>query len=331
MHFKNINLINKKNNISCLFNLKWKEKLFENGIIIAFCLLFISFSIISPYFLTKENILNVMRQISMLAIVSTGMTFVIISSCIDLSVGSTMGMTGILIASSLQNGLPLVISILYGLGVALLIGYVNGYFVASQKIPAFIVTLGMLTAVRALCLIFTGGYPIYIDSKTFQIIGRGNLWTIPIPIIIMVVFALVGYFLLTQTKFGRYLFIIGGNESAAARFGVDVIKVKIVVFIFSAFAAGISGIIIASRLASGAPTAGTGFELNAVAAVVLGGTNLFGGEGSIKGTMVGVLIVGILSNGMTLMNVSAYYQELAKGLIIIFAVWLNTVRTRNRG
>lgn len=313
-----------------LLKRRWKDILLENGIIIAFVALFLFFSLISPYFLTKNNMLNVVRQVSMLAIVAIGMTFVIISAAIDLSVGSIMGITGVLIAGLLASGFPLGLSLLGGLGAALLIGFINGYFVSVQKVPAFIVTLGMMTAVRGLCLIYTGGYPIYISSTFFQKIGRGHLGSVPIPIIIMAVFAAVGHFILTQTKFGRYVFIVGGNESAALRFGINVTRVRIAVLMFVALASGISGIILGSRIASGAPTAGMGFELNAIAAVILGGTNLFGGEGTIRGTLVGVLIIGILSNGMTLLDVSPYYQELAKGLIIIFAVWLNTFRVRRK-
>ncbi|WP_420832921.1 ABC transporter permease [Sporohalobacter salinus] len=300
---------------------------FKSGI--GLIVLVIGLSFASDYFLTVHNLINVARQISINAILAFGMTFVILTSGIDLSVGSMLALSSIITASLLTGGYPIFIAILAGLLVGTLLGLANGLMVAKAKMPAFIVTLGMMAIARGLTLDYSNGRPISGFDEGFRIIGAGHIGFIPIPVIVMILILLICYIILKKTPFGRYIYAIGGNENAAKLSGINTDVVKTSAYVISGFLAGVSGVILAARLNSAQPTAGTGYELNAIAAVVLGGTSLAGGRGNIIGTIIGALIIGILHNGLNLLDVSSFYQSVAKGAVILVAVFLDRRSKRN--
>ncbi len=308
----------------------WFRFLLENyGLLLGFIFLCFFLSIASPYFLTLENILNVGRQISITAIVAFGMTFVITAAQIDLSVGSVIALTGVTAAAFLRQESN--ISILWIIAILImgfLIGVMHGFFVAKQKIPAFLLTLATMGILRGIGFIYTQGRPIYIKSENFRALGRGFIGPIPTPIIIMLVIWIICYFILTQTKFGKYVSVVGENQEVARISGINVDKILIYVFILQGILAAIGGAIMASRLGTGSPQVGQGEELDVISAVILGGTNLYGGEGKMFGTLLGAMIIGTLLNGMTLLNISPYVQMVIRGLVILGAVWMNMYRYR---
>jgi len=278
----------------------------------------------SPYFLTIPNILNIIRQVSIIAVISFGMTMVILTGGIDLSVGSMLAFSGAVTAGMMVNsGLNVFLAILIGLAAGTALGLFNGIAVAKAKLPAFIVTLAMMTVARGFTLIYTNGRPISGFNETFRFFGAGYLGRIPIPVVIMFILLIVIYILLKKTPFGRYIYAIGGNETATKLSGINTDKIKIAVYGLNGFLAAVSGIILTSRLNSAQPMAGEGYELDAIAAVVLGGTSLSGGSGSVIGTIIGALIIAVLNNGLNLLNVSSFYQLVAKGAVILLAVFLD--------
>jgi ribose/xylose/arabinose/galactoside ABC-type transport system permease subunit len=304
--------------------IKMQEYMYKYGIYIAFLLMCVVLSFATDAFLTTNNILNVLRQISINGIIAVGMTFVIITGGIDLSVGSIVGLASVVAASFAHpDTYPLFVPILAGLLVGLLCGGVNGILIARWKVAPFIVTLGMMTAARGMTMVYTNGRPVINLSDGYNFVGGGYIVGIPLPVIILILVALIGFFVLKYTKFGRHVYAVGGNEHSANVSGVRVKPVKVAVYCIVGLAAGLAGIVLSSRVMSGSPVLGTGYELDAIAAVVIGGTSLFGGVGSIVGTLVGVLIIGTMNNGLDLLNVSSYYQQVAKGVIIILAVLLD--------
>lgn len=282
---------------------------------------------INSRFMTTSNILNILRQTSINAVIATGMTFVILTGGIDLSVGSILGFSGAVAAMMLASGVNSIIAIPVALIVGLVVGALNGVLISKGKLQPFIVTLATMTMLRGATLVFTDGKPIgtgfEANSKLFAWFGNGYVLGIPVPIIVIIVTFLVALFVLTQTKIGRYVYALGGNEEATKLSGISTDKVKIFVYAISGMMAALAGIIITSRLSSAQPTAGSGYELDAIAAVVLGGTSLAGGTGTIVGTMIGALIIGVLNNALNLMDVSSYFQMLAKGSVILLAVLLD--------
>lgn len=282
---------------------------------------------INSRFMTTSNILNILRQTSINAVIATGMTFVILTGGIDLSVGSILGFSGAVAAMMLASGVDSIIAIPVALIVGLVVGALNGVLISKGKLQPFIVTLATMTMLRGATLVFTDGKPIgtgfEANSKLFAWFGNGYVLGIPVPIIVIIVTFLVALFVLTQTKIGRYVYALGGNEEATKLSGIRTDKVKIFVYAISGMMAALAGIIITSRLSSAQPTAGSGYELDAIAAVVLGGTSLAGGTGTIVGTMIGALIIGVLNNALNLMDVSSYFQMLAKGSVILLAVLLD--------
>lgn len=294
------------------------------GIIIAFIILCIVLSIASPSFLTVTNILNILRQVSIIGIIAVGMTFVIINGGIDLSVGSVLALSAVVATSFAHpDTYPLFVPIILGMLVGALCGAVNGFVIAKWNVAPFIVTLGMMTVARGLTLVYTGGRPIIDLSESYINLGGGYIAGIPIPIIFFILTSLIGTFILKYTKFGRYVFAVGGNERATRVSGINVKWIKISVYSIVGLTAGLAGILLSSRVMTGSPVLGTMYELDAIAAVVIGGTSLAGGLGSVGGTVLGVLIVGVLNNGLDLLNVSSYYQQILKGLIIVLAVLLD--------
>jgi ribose/xylose/arabinose/galactoside ABC-type transport system permease subunit len=307
-----------------LRTIKMQEYMYKYGIYIAFLLMCVVLSFATDAFLTTNNILNVLRQTSINGIIAVGMTFVIITGGIDLSVGSIVGLASVVAASFAHpDTYPLFVPILAGLLVGLLCGGVNGILIARWKVAPFIVTLGMMTAARGMTMVYTNGRPVINLSDGYNFVGGGYIAGIPLPVIILILVALIGFFVLKYTKFGRHVYAVGGNEHSANVSGVRVKPVKVAVYCIVGLAAGLAGIVLSSRVMSGSPVLGTGYELDAIAAVVIGGTSLFGGVGSIVGTLVGVLIIGTMNNGLDLLNVSSYYQQVAKGVIIVLAVLLD--------
>ena len=291
-------------------------------------------------FLRPGNMINVLRQIAVNAILATGQTFVIITAGIDLSVGSLIALTGVLMAGVMFGhpdvAVGFVLAFLIGLGTGGLAGLVNGLPVVKFGLPPFITTLAMLEIARGLAFLYTKGQPIEIDNPPFNFIGGGfvfpglgrilNIPGVPMPVIVMLVVVLAGSYVLSQTRFGRYVYAIGGNEEAARLSGVNVFGVKLMVYVISGALAGLASLLLAARLNSGIPQSGQGYELQSIAAVVVGGTSLMGGRGSIGGTFVGALLIGVLYNIMNLLNVQSYAQEVVLGAVILIAVLLDQLR-----
>ncbi len=296
---------------------------------IGFIVLCILMSIISDRFLTMNNLTNIARQVSINAIIASGLTFVILTGGIDLSVGAVMALSGTFLAGALIAGWNPLLSIIIGLGVGVIAGFINGFLVSYARMPAFIVTLAMMEIPRGIALLYTGGYPMSGLPKSFSIIGRGSIIGIQTPILIMFVVYILVYLLLNHVPFGRYVYAIGGNEEAVRLSGIKVEKFKMLVYVISGLTASISGVVLTSRLMSGQPNAGVGFELDAIAAVILGGTDIAGGKGHIIGTLVGAMILGVLNNGLNLMGVSPYTQKVLKGAIIILAIYISSSRQKN--
>jgi ribose transport system permease protein len=294
------------------------------GSVIGLVLLFIALSILSPDFLTTGNLLTVLRQVSINALIAFGMTFVILTGGIDLSVGALLAFSGAITAGVMAAGQSAGLAICAGLGVGTLLGLVNGALVSWGRVAPFIATLGMMTLVRGLTLSYTQGRPIGVSNPGFALLGDGYVaHLIPIPVIWMFVLFAVSGFVLRGTVFGRHIFAIGGNEEAARLSGVRVWAIKLGVYGLSGLLSAFAGIVLTSRLYSAQATAGSGYELDAIAAVVLGGTSLSGGRGWLFGTLVGALLIGFLNNGLNLLGVSSFYQQVVKGAVILIAVLID--------
>ncbi len=296
------------------------------GIIIAFVLICIILSVTSPVFLTTTNIINVIRQTSIYGIMAVGMTFIILTGGIDLSIGSIMAIAGAVCAGLLKDGNSIAIVIPVTIGVGILCGLTNGLVITVGKITPFVATLGMMSIARGFTLIYTKGYPISGFSPEFRFIGGGYLFGCPIPIVIFLAVVLIAYVVLAQTRVGRYTYAIGGNEDTVILSGINSGFYKTLVYVIAGASAALSALILTSRLNSAEPIAGLGYELDVIAAVVIGGTSLNGGRGSLFGTFVGALMIGVINNGMNLLDISPYFQLVVKGLIIIGAVLLDRLR-----
>lgn len=280
--------------------------------------------ILTPHFLTVSNLLNVAQQTSINAIIAVGLTFVIITAGIDLSVGSILAFAGVVMAWMLETGVPLPLALLVGLGVGTLNGMVNGVLISYGRLPPFISTLGMMSVARGCALLFSDGRPISGFSEGFRFLATGEVFHIPVPVIITGIVYIAAHFVLTRTKFGRYAYAIGGNEEAAMLSGVNVKIQKAMVYGLSGLLSGLAAIILTARLNSAQPIAGIMYELDAIAATVIGGTSLMGGRGTIFGTLIGALIIGVLRNGLNLLDVSSYIQQVVIGSVIIAAVLVDT-------
>jgi len=291
------------------------------GVLAALVLLVIAASFLSDRFLTPPNLLNILRQVAIVGILAIGMTFVILTRGIDLSVGSLLGISVVFYAGLLE-GHSMAVAIPLGLAAAMLAGFVNGIGISWGKIPPFIMTLGMLSFVRGLAFIYTGGTPIPILDEGFYNLGNGKVFGIPIPTLILLAVLAASAIILSLTAFGRSLYAIGSNEDAARLSGVPVRLYKTLAYVISGGVSGLAGLVYASQLSIGTPIAGQGYELDAIAAVVVGGTSLFGGKGTVAGTFLGTLIIGVLANILNLTGVDPYVQQLFKGALIILAVYV---------
>ncbi len=291
-------------------------------------------SILEPRFLTTGNLVTILRQTSINAVIATGMTFVILVGGIDLSVGSVLGFTGAIAATMISGGTNIVVVILTVLILGTFIGLVNGTLITVGRLQPFIATLGTVTLLRGLLLVLSQGKPIgtgtTAGSGLFNAIGRGFLGPVPIPVFLMLAIFLIAYYILNHTRIGRYIYSTGSNEEATMYSGIKTNRVKLFVYAASGMLASIAGILITARLGSAQPTAGAGYELDAIAAVVLGGTSMAGGIGTITGTAIGALIIGVLSNALNIMQVSSYYQDVAKGIVILIAVLMDRKKKASR-
>lgn len=298
------------------------------GILLLICVVF---ALGSSEFLTASNLLNVALQTSIIAIVAIGMSFVIFTAGIDLSVGSLMALAGAIAAGmAVRQGLDTYFSITIGLGIGLILGAVNGLMIVKGGIPPFVATLSMLAIARGLTLVYTEGRPIAGLDEQFIFWGTGQGWGIPLPVIIMAVIAILAHVITRYTPFGLHVYSTGGNEETTRLAGISPDRIKLAVYTISGFLAALGGILLTARLWSAQPNAAVGWELDAIAAPVLGGTSLFGGVGSIGGTVIGAFIIGVLSNGLNLMGVPSYYQQVIKGLVFILAVTVDLINKRRR-
>jgi ribose transport system permease protein len=286
-------------------------------------------TVLNPAFLEPANLMNLLRQISINGLIAFGMTFVILTGGIDLSVGSTLALTSALAAGMMVAGVDPILTIFIAVLIGAILGAVNGLFIAKGKMAPFIVTLATMTIYRGLTLLYTEGKPItgFGDSYAFQLFGKGYFLGIPVPAVTMIIVFVVLWFMLHKMSFGRKTYAIGGNEKAALISGIRVDRVKVMIYSISGMMAALAGMILTSRLGSAQPTAGQTYEMDAIAAVVIGGTSLAGGKGRIAGTFIGVLIIGILNNGMNLLGISAFYQQVVKGVVILIAVLLDRKRS----
>ncbi len=302
------------------------------AMLIALALMIAVTSSLSPNFFTTSNLLNIARQVALTALMGAGMTVVIISGGIDLSVGGVIALGSALIANTLiASGGNIWLATLVGIAAGVAVGLANGIVIAKVKIQPFIVTLASMTITRGLVLIYTDARPIsLLKHKDFGFIGQGYLGPIPVPIIIMLLIFGLTYFLLYKTRFGRYTFAIGGNETATRIAGVNVDYYKILIYVYNGVLVGLTSVIFTSRLLSGIPTIGVGFELTAITMVILGGTSFVGGQGTIWGTLIGAMILGVLSNALNLLNVSAFYQDLSTGVVILIAVIIDRLLRQDR-
>ncbi len=300
------------------------------GIFIVFILLCVVLSFLSDVFLTTMNIRNVLMQVSINGVLSIGMTFVIITGGIDLSVGSMTAMAGMVAASfvSGRHANPVYVGIAMGLFAGLAAGAINGFFVAKFRLPAFVVTLGMLSSARGYCQLYNNGMPIPNLSDAFLFIGQGRLFGLPMPVIIYLSLMVLAWLFLKYSRFSRYIYAVGGNEKSARTSGVNTSLVYFVVYAVSGLCAGIASLILTARTTSALTQAGQGYELDAIAAVVVGGTSLSGGVGSVGGTLIGVLIIGVLNNGLDLLGVSSYWHQIIKGIVIVLAVLLDSLTSK---
>lgn len=294
------------------------------GLVIALVMICIGLALAKPVFLTPGNLINVVRQISINGILAVGVTYVLLTGGVDLSLGSLVALTGVVAATCAHPGqwpviVPVGMGVLAGMGC----GAVNGLVVTKGRVAPFIVTLGMMAAARGLALVVSRGMPVSNLSEPFKQIATATVVGIPLPVVILGVVAVGSYLFLKKLRLGRYIYAVGGNENAARAAGINVDAVKLFAYTVCGALAGLAGVVQASRITTGQPNTGVGYELDAIAAVVIGGTSLSGGVGGVGGTILGALLMGVINNGLDLLNVSSYYQQIVKGVIIVGAVWMD--------
>jgi ribose/xylose/arabinose/galactoside ABC-type transport system permease subunit len=294
------------------------------GLVLALLVISAALAVMTPQFLTVPNLVNVVRQISINGILAVGVTYVLLTGGVDLSLGSLVALTGVVAASFAHPGdFPVIVPVAMGVLTGLACGLVNGVVVTWGRVAPFIVTLGTMTAARGLALVISGGKPVSNLSREFTRLAGGDILGVPSPVLILAAVALISWLFLGNLRLGRYIYAVGGNENAARASGLNVTAVKTFAYAVCGALAGLAGVILASRITTGQPNAGMGYELDAIAAVVIGGTSLSGGVGGVGGTLLGALLMGVINNGLDLLNVSSYYQQIVKGAIIVGAVWLD--------
>lgn len=307
----------------------FKENLGILVALIVICAFLSIFPKTSAIFPTSRNIFNVLRQIAPNVFLACGMTMVIILGGIDLSVGMVIALSGCFAAGCVSRyGFPIPIALFIGILVGLAVGMFNGIWIAKTSIPPFIVTLASMNISKGLAQVYTGGSPVRVVNDEWQFLGAGYVGVIPVPVILMVIVLIITAFIMNATKLGRHIYAVGGNAQAAQFSGINSAKVKFLVHTYSGIMAGLAGVVLASRMYSGQPTAGDGAEMDAIAAVVVGGTSMAGGAGKIGGTIIGCIIIGVLNNGLNLMNINTSWQYCVKGLVILLAVFVDFLRNR---
>jgi ribose transport system permease protein len=307
-----------------LDRLNWQESL---GLLAIYALLIIGLSLTSPYFLSVNNFLNILVAVSTIGIIAVAMTMVIVAGGIDLSVGSIVAVAGVCVAQ-LSHGMPIWAAVIVALVIGLMVGLFNGVAITKVGINPLIATLGTLSIARGLAFVFSGGLTQSIDDESFGFLGKGFVLGVPFQVWVMAALFLLAAWVMKSTVFGRSIYAVGGNPQASRLAGLPVTRVQLAVYVLSGLSAALGGVFLASQLGAGAPAAAAGIELSVIAAVILGGTSLSGGKGTITGTLLGVLILGTLNNGLTLLNVSSYYQEVARGVVLLLAVGLDQLRLR---
>jgi ribose transport system permease protein len=317
-----------------------KKRLAKLQPLIALFVLCLIIGLLSDKFFTVSNFWNVLRQISVNICLSVGMTLVVLMAGIDLSVGSVLALCGAITAGLFKMGIEVPSQNLYvgftllgaslaGILTGALLGFFNGFVITRFKVPSFVATLAMLTVARGLTMLWTKGFPISGLGEQFAYMGTGWFLGVPVPVWISAIVVALAVFLSDKTKLGRYIYAIGGNENASLLSGININKVKIIVYTIAGALAAVGGLMVTSRLDSAQPNAGTGYELDSIAAVVIGGTSLSGGKGSIWGTVLGAIIIGVLNNGLVLLNVSPFWQQVVKGFVILLAVIIDKVNSKN--
>jgi ribose transport system permease protein len=311
----------------------WRQRIigtaaFRVESVLVLAVLCVVMATLSSAFLSVSNVLNILLSTSVFGVLAIGMTFVICSAGIDLSVGSILALSGVVGAMLTSNlDLPWWIGIAGCLAMGAFVGALNGFLITKGAIPPFIVTLGMLGVARGFALVLSDGVSIYGLPPQMVWLGQGRPFGVPTPVVILLLTALVAHVLLTYTRFGIYAQVIGDNEAAARAMGVRVERQKVLLYTLSGLLSGLAGLLFAARINSGEPTAGISYELTAITATILGGTNLFGGRGSVGGTLIGALIMGVLQNGLNLLAVRPFYQQIAIGAVLILAVWLDRINS----
>jgi ribose/xylose/arabinose/galactoside ABC-type transport system permease subunit len=303
-------------------NLNLRELSQRFGLVFSFLLLCVVLSLLSDRFLTLSNVVNVLRQSTINGIISVGMAYVILTAGIDLSVGSVLALCTVVTADLLQKGVPVPLAVMAGLGLGAGLGLVNGLIITKARVPPFVTTLGMMTVARGLALTYTQGRPITGLPGGFRFMGTGSLGPIPMPIVIAGLTFIIGYVLLMRTRVGEYIFALGNNPVAARYAGIATDRYIMFVYAVAGLLAALAGMILVARLNSAQPTAGLGYEFDAIAAVVVGGTSFAGGEGGLGGTLLGALVIAVLNNGLNLLNVSSFYQPVVTGVVIALALLL---------
>lgn len=302
-----------------------RSGIFTYGILIFLIVLFLFLSFTSPYFLTVDNLTKVLRQVAVVGIVTVSMTMVILTGGIDLSVGSILGLTSIILAKLMVAGISVPIAIIITLISGMGLGLFNGFLINKIKISPLITTLGTMTIYSGISYIVTKGVSIFGFPESFSFIGQGYILRVPVPIIILILVYIFGFFILNNTRFGRYIYGIGANEKASILSGVDVVKIKYMVYTISGLLASLASVVMLSRINSALPSTGAGLEFDVVTAVVLGGVSVNGGEGKLQGVVIGLLIIAILSNGMILLGVDSYFQTVVKGAVLLMAVGIDNI------
>ncbi|MFC2615642.1 MAG: ABC transporter permease [Treponema sp.] len=301
------------------------------GILVVLLFLCILLTFLTDKFFTANNILSVLRQISINMYIAIGMSLVIILGGIDLSVGKIVAMTGTLtVGFIVTQGMPIWAAIILGLLIGTTTGFLSGLFIAKFNVPAFIVTMAMMNITNGVAYVYSGGRSTRIQESFFVNIGTGYLFNvIPLPIVYMLILIIIFSFLLNKTKFGAYIYAIGGNRESARLSGVPIFKVEVLIYTISGFLSAFAGIVLSSRMYSGQPSVGSGYELDAIAACVLGGISMSGGKGLLSGTVIGAMVIGIISNGLNLLGVSSFWQLIVKGIIILIAILIDTQKGGN--
>lgn len=296
------------------------------GIVLILIALMVIFSVGNNVFLTRNNLINILRQIAMLVVITIGMSFVLISGGIDLSVGAQLSFIGVITATLIEKmGFDPLISCLIGLAFATLVGFLNGLFISSTRVPPLIATLAMQQALTGIGFLISSGRNIYGLPDSVKFLGQGHLGFLPVPVIIATIIVIFGWFVLNKTYFGRHFYAIGSNEEVARLSGIKTKKVKTLAYTLCGFLSGLAAIIMMGRINSGSPVVGKGFEMDVLTAAVLGGVSISGGEGKVFGAVIGALIIGVLSNGLLIMNVSEYYQMIIKGAVLALAIAFDTL------